>query len=442
MEQWNLETSEPFAVMGTVVHSHHSKSINILQNHVIIVHDGKIQHIGMAPSLQELKEVHNISERQIIQLSPSQFIMPGLIDTHIHAPQYPNAGLGYDKTLLEWLETYTFPLEKQYGDLVHAQNVYKHVVRHSLNSGTTTACYFATIHLESSLLLVDLMTELGQRGFVGKVNMNTCQNKGYNEKTEQSVTDTEIFIKNVLQRKNQLVQPIITPRFALSCDSILMKKLGELAKKYNVHIQTHISENLGEIEAVKEIFPDSKHYADVYDKAELLTKKTVLAHGVWLKDEEIKLLVSRGSSVSHCPCSNTNLQSGLCNVRRLLEAGVKVGLGTDVSGGHTPSILDVMHSALDTSIHVFFQHKNIIPLTYHEVFYLATLGGAEALALENEVGNLMPGKQFDALIVDMSSHYLLNSEPETLVQKFVYCGDDRNIISVFVGGKIVKKTKI
>lgn len=248
----------------------------------------------------------------------------------------------------------------------------------------------------------------------------------------------------------------------------MMKKLADLAKRYNLPIQSHISENLDEISFTLELFPGHKNYAEVYDTAGLLTNKCVMAHGVHLDDEEIKLLAARGTAVSHCPNSNTNLKSGICDVKRLIAGGVKVGLGTDVSGGNRISILEAIRAALDVSHHInFMKNQNVlgtgrvtenvkenskyVPLDYKQAFFLATLGGAQALALENKIGNFMIGKSFDALIIDTYSGSVdkfnlpavltENSTPENefqkLLQKFIYSGDDRNIAKVFVNGREV-----
>lgn len=246
----------------------------------------------------------------------------------------------------------------------------------------------------------------------------------------------------------------------------MMKKLADLAQRYDLPIQSHISENLDEISFTLELFPGHKHYAEVYDTAGLLTNKCVMAHGVHLEDEEIKLLAARGTAVSHCPHSNTNLKSGICDVKRLIAGGVKVGLGTDVSGGNRISILDSIRSALDVSHHInFMKNQNVLgtgrvtenveenskyePLNYKQAIFLATLGGAQALALENKIGNFMIGKSFDALIINTYSGSVdkfnlplvltNNSTPENefekLLQKFIYTGDDRNIAKVFVNGR-------
>lgn len=250
----------------------------------------------------------------------------------------------------------------------------------------------------------------------------------------------------------------------------LMKELANLAAKYNLNIQSHISENIDEIKFTLELFPGFEFYAEVYDAAGLLTNRTIMAHSVHLYDEEVKLLAERGTSVAHCPGSNTNLKSGLCDVKRLIANKLKVGLGTDIAGGSAISILDAMRSALDVSQHLNFMKKheivgtgrittnddknlNYVPLDYKQALFLATLGGAQALSLDHKIGNFAVGKDFDALLVDayvgktdkfelpkvMTAALTGNDKFHQLIQKFVYTGDDRNILKVFVKGRQVKE---
>ena len=250
----------------------------------------------------------------------------------------------------------------------------------------------------------------------------------------------------------------------------LMMELAKLAKEYNLHIQSHISENLGEIDTVKEFFPENKHYADVYDQANLLTNKCVMAHAVHLRDDEMEVFKQRGTSVAHCPNSNTNLGSGFCDVKRLIKGGVKVGLGTDVSGGNKAGIFDAIRATLEVSHHINFakkqnivgtgqiteiddeDNKNYTPINYKQAIYLATLGGAEALAMSDKIGNFAVGKDFDALVIDTDKVPIYKYDlPEAItsqktpedklyemIQKFIYVGDDRNITKVYVKGKTVK----
>ncbi|XP_059478855.1 guanine deaminase isoform X2 [Neocloeon triangulifer] len=431
-----------YAFVGQIVHSLGTfGQLDVHTNAVLIVRDGKIVCLEPEDNLAGLIERHQVSQANVVKMTKGQFLMPGLIDTHVHAPQYPNVGLGYDKTLLQWLETYTFPLEASYSNETMAQKVYEAVVKRTLGAGTTTACYFATIHKGSTLILARQCVQQGQRALIGKVNMNANSPENYREVTQNSTRDTEDFIKEIRALQVSRVQPIITPRFAISCDADLMLKLGQIAEKYDVHIQTHISENLGEIAFVKELFPESKNYAEVYQKAKLLTNKTILAHGVHLLDEELQLLAQTGTAVSHCPNSNTSLQSGMCDVKRLLHHNVKVGLGTDMSGGYGHSIMDAMRQALSVSTCISFNKADYKPLDFQHVVHLATLGGAQALALDEAIGNFVPGKEFDAILVDMDagpSELIKEYSTLELIQKFVYLADDRNIKQVYVSGAKVK----
>ncbi|KOC67513.1 Guanine deaminase [Habropoda laboriosa] len=307
--------------------------------------------------------------------------------------------------------------------------------------GTTTACYFASLYSEASVKLGQVVVAKGQRALIGKLSMDTIRDDNYYESTEKSIKNIKKFLEKFFFLP--LIKPIITPRFALSCSMILMRELGKLAKEKNLHIQTHISENTDEIKAVKEKFPEHSSYAAVYDEAGLITNKTVLAHGIYLTDNEIALIKERGASVIHCPSSNTCLKSGLCDVQKLKNKGVKIGLGTDVSGGQSCSILDTMRSALEVSSHLSIIKDNYKALNYKDVFYLATLGGAAALAMDNQIGNFEIGKEFDALVVDTSVsdgllNDLQNNTLEERLQKFIYSGDDRNIVQMYVNGHKVK----
>lgn len=451
--------------VGQIVHCKSLNELEIITDGFIAVKNGKIISVGKRSDIPaEYSKAVRITE-----LNSKQFLMPGFVDCHIHAPQYPNIGLGLDMTLLDWLQTYTFPMESNYKDPEFARRVYEAVVRNTLNNGTTFAAYFATNHKDSSLILAEEAVQAGQRALIGKTSSNCSSPAYYVETTEMSLKDNKELIQKVLQLKSDLVKPIITPRFAVSCDLELMTGLGKLAKEYDLHIQSHISENLGEIALIRQMY--NMPYAEVYKVANLLTDKCVLAHGVHLLDEELQLLKEKGTAIAHCPTSNTNLRSGLCDVRRLLNAGVKVGLGTDVSGGNKATILTAIKDALDVSHHLNFikkqnimgtgtidrphadENKNYEPFNYKQMLYLATLGGAEALTSGDKVGNFVVGKEFDALLIDVSEDRVgtfdlpenensAKASDETqllqLLQKFIYAGDDRNIQNVFVAGRQVK----
>ncbi|KAI8044794.1 guanine deaminase [Drosophila gunungcola] len=440
--------------LGTIVHTKSFSEFESFESGFLAVDDkGKI--IGVGHDYQAWLSSSPLQAKDLaeIRLSEHQFLMPGFVDCHIHAPQFAQVGLGLDMPLLDWLNTYTFPLEAKFSDQQFAQEVYQSVVEATLRCGTTLASYFATNHLESTLILAREAVRQGQRALVGKICSDCNSPSFYVETTEESASATLAFVEEMGKLGSPLVLPTITPRFALSCSKALLKDLGDIAKRFDLHVQSHISENLAEIEVVKGIFRTS--YAAAYDEAGLLTNKTVMAHGVHLEDDEIALLKNRGCSVAHCPASNTMLSSGLCDVQRLVGAGVTVGLGTDVSGGNSVSIQDAMLRALDVSKHLdVFKKQNIrgtgeaktqdpsyVQLKYKQALYMATLGGAKALAMDHLTGNFAVGKEFDALLVDVSvvTHPLRRLNVDELVEKFIYTGCDRNIVEVFVAGKRVKR---
>uniref|UniRef100_A0A2K5SIR0 Guanine deaminase n=1 Tax=Cebus imitator TaxID=2715852 RepID=A0A2K5SIR0_CEBIM len=348
---------------------------------------------------------------EIRELSHHEFFMPGLVDTHIHASQYSFSGSNVDQPLLDWLTKYTFPTEHRFQNIDFAEEVYTRVVRRTLKNGTTTACYFGTIHTDSSLLLAEITDKFGQRAFVGKVCMDLNDSvPEYKETTEESIKETERFVSEMLQRNS------------------------------------HISENRDEVEAVKNLYPNYKNYTDVYDKNNLLTNKTVMAHGCYLSAEELNVFHERGASIAHCPNSNLSLSSGFLNVLEVLKHEVKIGLGTDVAGGYSYSMLDAIRRAVMASNILLINKVNEKSLTLKEVFRLATLGGSQALGLDSEIGNFEVGKEFDALLInpkasdspiDLFYGDFFGDISEAVIQKFFYLGDDRNIEEVYVGGKQV-----
>ncbi|KAF0546615.1 guanine deaminase [Gigaspora margarita] len=451
---------------GTLIHSLSLTELEFIHNALLGVNNqGKIvfleRNVSNEQTLRDIIKKWETTEDKVVRLTNRQFLLPGFVDTHTHASQYPNAGIGMDLPLLDWLKKYTFPLEQSYSSLNFAEKIYPIVVNHLLSCGTTTAVYFATIHLEASEFLAKIVQLKGQRGFIGKVNMDRKDpeiSETYGETTESSVKNTEKFVEYVLNLKHEstdkscLVTPIITPRFAISCSSELLNSLGEIAKKYNIPIQSHLSENTEEIATVSKLFPHLENYTSVYDHHNLLNHRTIMAHGVHLSPQERKLLKERNVGISHCPNSNFTLCSGVCNVRQLLDEGIKVGLGTDISGGFSKSILDSIRNASIASRTIYMSSKtsdkDFPPLTLSELTYLATMGGAQLVNLENVIGNFTVGKEFDALLIDPEAEGApihIVDELDTIhriFEKFMFLGDERNIKSVFVKGCKVSGTDI
>ncbi len=416
------------AYKGHVVYTATPKAFTVIKDGYVIVENDTVIAVS-----QEMPE--GISQDQVVDYG-DRLIVPGFVDLHFHAPQYPNIGLGLDKELLPWLEDYTFPTEAKFADVAFADRVYRMVVKDLLRQGTTRVVLFATIHLESTKRLARILDESGIGAYVGKVNMDRNSSEILIESTKDSLSDTEAYIKS-FDGVSDRVKPIITPRFVPTCTSELMQGLGDLAKKYDIPVQSHISENLGEVDWVSELHPEFKDYASVYDNFGLLNNQTIMAHCVHNTDDEINMMADRGTFSAHCPNANYNLSSGIMPVRKFLNAGVNVGLGTDVGAGHKVSIAQVMSQAVQGSKMTWqMVDKNLAPLTTSEVFFLGTKGGG---AFFGNVGSFEPGYKFDALVIDDESLQIeIERSIEERVQRFIYCGDDRNIMTRFVDGQEIK----
>ncbi|KAI0705868.1 Metallo-dependent hydrolase [Cytidiella melzeri] len=443
-----------------------------------------------ASSFQDILAKHGVvdtADIELVELKHGEFFMPGFVDTHTHAPQVPNMGSGQEHELLDWLAQTTFPMEARFADESFAKKAYGTVVRRVIDCGTTTCCYYGTLHLGATKVLADFVHAAGQRAFVGKCNMDRNSPDYYIESSaDASVADTKSLISYIrgltFDPATALVQPILTPRFAISCTPELLKSLGAAAKADpHLSIQTHISENDSEVLFTKNLFPpevlppeseaaQKKHttYAGVYDAYGLLRKNTVLAHAVHLEDEEVEIIKKRNAGISHCPTSNFNLRSGCARVGMLLDKGIKVGLGTDVSGGFSPSILTaVQHASIASKVVAMHHHVSKTStatfasrqLPISTLLYLATLGGAEVCDISSRTGSLEPGKAFDALVVNVRSEAgnpnvwgvdwqseLGTSQSsgkterqllEATLERFLFCGDDRNIRRVYVQGRLI-----
>lgn len=397
--------------------------------------------------------------------SGSGFFFPGFVDTHIHASQYPNAGIFGNSTLLKWLETYTFPLEASLNDLETANVVYETVVRRTLSNGTTTAAYYATIDPKSTKLMARICSSRNQRALIGKVCMDQNSPDFYVESTDSCLRGCQEVVDYLQNELNDSkVAPILTPRFAPSCSRDLMTQLAAMAAKNELHIQTHLSESISEVEWVKYLFPECETYTQVYDRFKLITERTVLAHCIHLTDAEAKLIKSRKAGISHCPISNSSLTSGECRVRWLLDQGLKVGLGTDVSGGFTCSVLATARHAHLVSRHLAMKEQDPelrehLKLSVPELLYLSTMGGADALNMGEQIGSFDVGKQFDAQLIGLESSgsnvdvftwqrpgvkASKTSPPlltnEDLIAKWFFNGDDRNVMGVWVDGILSHST--
>ncbi|KAH3685065.1 hypothetical protein WICPIJ_003942 [Wickerhamomyces pijperi] len=439
---------------GTFIHTPQFGQIEILTNTVIgLDHQGTI--IFLQRGDLNIDHLQLPTTVKVIDLSadPLKFFFPGFIDTHIHASQYPNNGIFGNSTLLDWLETYTFPLESSLTNPKKAELVYSRCIKKLLSNGTTCASYYATIDAGSSNLLADLCLRLGQRAFIGKVCMDQNAPDYHVETLQQSQFATMEVLEHIKSLDSDLIKPVLTPRFAPACSGELMTWLGEVQKSEDVHLQTHLSENDKEIKWVKELFPDSETYTHVYHDHGLLNRKTILAHAIHLSDSEIQLIKDQQSGISHCPISNSSLTSGECRVKQLHAKGIDISLGTDCSGGFSPSILASARQALLVSRHLSMKSGDEADkLTVNEALYLGTVGGAKVLKMDDQLGLFKEGYRFDCQLIDLDVDNIdvfdwqFPSEVpisenvtkyDNLIAKWLFNGDDRNTIKVWVNGREV-----
>lgn len=391
--------NDSFVLKGTVCYSRSQTEIAVFPDSHVVCEKGISR--GVYRTLPEGYQALPLTDYG------DKLILPGLVDLHIHAPQYPFRGTGMDLELVEWLQSRAFPEETQYSDLDYARTAYRQFVDRLTRSATTRACVFATRHREATELLMDLLEDSGLATFVGKVNMDRNAPEALREESAQSsARETRLWLEETEGRYRR-TRPILTPRFIPSCTEDLLEALGEIQQERGLPVQSHLSENPEEIRWVKELCPQAAFYGDAYDRRGLFGKDregrpfpTIMAHCVWSSPEEVARMRENGVFVAHCPASNTNLSSGIAPVRTYLDAGLRVGLGSDVAGGHTESLFRAMTDAVQVSkLYWRLVDQTVKPITFAEAFYLATKGGG---AFFGNVGSLEEGYEFDAIVLDDS----------------------------------------
>jgi guanine deaminase len=437
-------------ICGTYFTSHGPNRAQTVRDALIMIdHTGMIQRILKPDDKDYLKEREQARQQErLVELQPSQYLLPGFIDLHVHAPQWPQAGLALDLPLAQWLNHYTFPLEAKFSDPTYAQKVYQDFVHALLANGTTAAMMFGTIHFSANMILAKEAVKQGLRGFVGQVVMdNPDQTPSYyrNSSAAEALESTEKFIQAVgdLQKQTtQTIEPVITPRFVPSCTDEALFGLGRLAHQYDLPVQSHLSESNWEHGYAIERY--GQHDTDVMDHFGLLTDRTVMAHGTQLTEDDWQTLRERQTAIAHCPISNIYFGNGVLPVKRLLKLHNQLGLGSDISGGYTPSIYHNARQAVKSSQQLTDGVDNHLPsekrgvkdsrITMANAFYMATRGGTEALHLQT--GVIQAGYAADLQIVKMHPA-LMPLDDDDIFQRLMYQTEQKDIQTVFVGGQQV-----
>lgn len=397
---------------------------------LLVVEEGKVIAVGDATQL-----LSTLPDHATIEHHANSLLCPGFIDTHIHYPQTEMIA-AYGEQLLQWLETYTFPTEKKFKDKAYATSIAKRFIAELLRNGTTSALVFGTVHAESVDAFFEVSSAKNLRMICGKVLMDRNAPDYLLDTPDSGYADTKTLIQR--WHNNGRQRYAVTPRFSPTSSERQLQKAGELLQEFpDVYMHTHLSENQDEVAWVKDLFPHCNGYLDTYDQAGLLGKRSVFAHCVHLTDAEWERLSETNSNIAFCATSNLFLGSGLFDLNRAKKQNIDVGIGTDVGAGSSFSILQTLNEAYKI---MQLRGERLSPF---QSFYLATLGGAKALDIDDVVGNFCHGKEADFVILDKASTPLMGFRTKQcnnlseLLFVLTMLGDDRTVKQTFAAGNKV-----
>lgn len=406
------------------------ESYRFVRDGLLVVDDRKIIYAGSPDNLPV-----EVRQDQIKDYS-GKIITAGFVDTHIH---YPQIGMiaSYGEQLLEWLERYAFPAEAKFAERAHAEMMATEFLSELFRHGTTSALVFSTVHAQSADALFKEAEKHRMSLLTGKVLMDRNAPDYLRDTPETAYSESKKLIEK--WHKRDRLRYAVTPRFAITSSPAQLQTAGRLLKEHSdVYLQTHLSENQKEIETVASLFPDSEGYLDVYDRFGLAGDKSVFAHCVHLSDREFDVMKARDSAIALCPCSNMFLGSGLFNLDKMRQRDIKLGIGTDVGGGNSFSVLMNLNEAYKVTQ---LRGQKLNPL---QAFYYATLGGARSLSLDHQIGSLQEGNYADFIVLNPAATPLMKlrlKNAATLIDRLfilMMMGDDRCIDATFVAGKKVK----
>lgn len=414
---------------GNIIHTPRKGEFEVLERGYLAVEDGIVK--GAYSDLPAAYRDFPVTDYG------DKLIIPGFHDMHVHAPQWCNAGMGFSMELLPWLNAYAFPAEAHFADPEFAEREYRRFVNELLWQGTTSAVIFGSRHKEATKILIELLRSSGIRACVGKVNMDRNSIPELQETTEDSLRETEELVQwmqETRQASGDRVQYMLTPRYVPCTTAKLMEGLGRLAEKYDLSVQSHLDENLSEVAWVRELHPERKSFADVYDYYGLLRPgKTVMAHCIHMTEEEIALLRDKRITVAHCAMSNADLASGIMPLRNYMEKGLDVAIASDMGGSHSVNMREHIVDTIKCSKLYWFYHKVMAPVTFAESFSMATLTGENFFG---KTGCFCEGYAFDALVVnDESIQTGIAHTPLERLERFIYLGNSDCIEKRFIAGR-------
>lgn len=409
-----------------------ASAIEFMNDAVTLLRDGRIERVEAAQSLLPL-----LGADVAIDDQRGKILVPGFIDTHVHYPQV-DVIASYGAQLLDWLNRYTFPAEIAFADRAHADAAAEFFLDRLLENGTTTASVFCTVHPQSVDAFFTASEARGLRMIAGKCLMDQHAPDGLRDTVETGYRDSKTLIERWHGHARSLYA--ITPRFAPTSSLAQMETMRALAREHpDAYIQSHVAENRAEIAWVNELFPGHRSYLDVYDHFGLLRSKSIYAHCIYLDDVDRARMSAAGATPSFCPTSNLFIGSGLYDLKQALAAGNRVSIGTDVGGGTSYSMLRTLGEAYKV------QQLQGVSLSPAYALYLATLGGAKALSLDDKLGSITPGKEADFALLDPAATPLLarrtalRGEPLDTFFALMTLGDDRAIAATYVNGACVHR---
>ena len=395
---------------------------------LLVLHDGKVAAAGTAGAL-----LAGLSENAEVVDYSGKLIMPGFVDTHVHYPQIDIIA-AYGEQLLEWLERYTFPIERRFADPEYAREVADFFLTELLRQGTTTALVFATVHPQSADSFVAAAQARGLRMIAGKVMMDRNCPELLRDTAESAYEHSKALIEKWHGTDRLLYA--VTPRFAPTSTERQLELAGRLLDEHpGVYFQTHVAENKSEVAWVGELYPWSRSYIDVYDHFGLLRERSVYAHCIHLDAADRERMGETGAAMSFCPTSNLFLGSGLFDADAAKRHRVRVGIGTDVGGGTSLSMLRTLDEAYKV---VQLGGQRLSPM---RAFYLATLGSAHSLYLDDRIGNFVAGKEGDFVVLDLAATPLMARRMENAVDiverlfVLMMLGDDRSVLATHIMGR-------
>ncbi len=429
--------TQPRAHRGAILHFRSDPGVHddpasfeYLEDGLLVTQDGRVAALGAAAELlpglpADMDVIHH----------EAGLLMPGFVDTHIHYPQTDVIGSG-GRQLLEWLEDYTFPAERQFADAEHAREVARFFLSELVRNGTTTAMVFCTVHRASVEAFFAAAAEQRMRMVAGKVLMDRNCPEYLRDSAAGGANDSRELLEKWHGRER--LSYAITPRFAATSSEEQLQSAGWLAQQFpDALIQTHLAENLEEVDWVRRLFPSARSYLDVYDGYGLLRDRAVYAHCIHIDDIDRARMAQSGATAAFCPSSNFHLGSGLFDMAAADAAGMRFSLATDVGAGSSFSMLRTLGDAYRVAQ---LSRQHLSPL---RAFYLATLGGARALGLDHKIGRFAAGAEADFIVLDLRATPLLarrTGQARTLAEKLLILmslGDERTVSRTYILGREV-----